>query len=170
MRKIWLGLAVGLMLGACGPREAAPPAASEAGRAITDPATIVRQVYEPYLAPEASAPALLEAAPWSNRLRGELAAMQSNSMAQGEPILDFDPLINAQDWQLSNVNVASDAVVEASHATVRASFHNAGRDDVVIYDLIWEDDRWKVDNVRGADWDLRTIITAPAEPEPPPAP
>jgi hypothetical protein len=41
---------------------------------------------------------------------------------------------------------------------VRASFTNAGQHEEVLYDLVWQDDRWKVDNVRTSEWDLRTII------------
>jgi len=172
MREILLGLALVCAVGACGPREAeeAPPAAqeAEAPRAITDPAAVVRTIYEPYLEPEGRPASLTEASPWSARLRRELAEMQTRSMEMGEPILDFDPLINAQDWQLGEIAVRADSVVEASHAVVRASFTNAGQREEVIYDLVWEDDRWKVDNVRGAEYDLRAIVTAP--PEPPPAP
>lgn len=166
MRGIWLGLACVAALGACGPREAAQAPASEAARAITDPAPVVRQLYDPYLETDGRTPPLLEAAPWSARMRAELEAMQALSMQVGEPILNFDPLINAQDWQLSDVSATADAVVEASHATVRAAFLNAGQREEVVYDLVWEDDRWKVDNVRGAEWDLRAIVTAPAEAAP----
>jgi len=168
MRGVFFSLAFGLALAACGPREQAEPPAAEAQRAIPDPAAVVRALYEPYLSPEGRTPALIEAAPWSNRMRGELEAMQARSMELGEPILNFDPLIDAQDWQLSEVSASADAVVEASHAVVRASFTNSGQRNEVTYDLVWEDDRWKVDNVRGAEYDLRAIVTAPADP--PPAP
>ena len=71
------------------------------------------------------------------------------------------PIIAAQDYQLSNLNVATEAVVEGSHASTRAAFDNSGTRTEVVYDLVWEDDRWKVDNIRGEGWDLRQIATAP---------
>jgi hypothetical protein len=83
--------------------------------------------------------------------------MMARSQAQGEPILDFDPLIDAQDYQLTNLNVTTDAVVANSHATVRANFTNAGAPSEVVYDLIWENGGWRVDNVRTSRWDLRAI-------------
>jgi len=163
MRAFLLGLALVSALGACGPREAAAPA-PEAARAITDPAPVVAQLYEPYLVRDGRTPGLLESAPWSTRMRGELEAMIARSNEIDEPILNFDPLINAQDWVLSDVNATTDAVVEGSHAVVRASFLNGGLREEVIYDLVWEDDRWKVDNVRAAEFDLRAIVTPPAAP------
>jgi len=55
--------------------------------------------------------------------------------------------------------LTSEALVEASHATVRARFQNGGLNEEVVYDLVWEDDRWKVDNIRAEGWDLRAIAT-----------
>jgi len=162
MRGFWMALGALACLAACGPRaeQAEPPAPT---RAITDPAPVVAQIYEPYLAANGRARPLLEAAPWSNSMREALVAMQARSAEMEGPILDFDPLINAQDWRLSDLSTTTDAAVEGSHAVVRASFVNAGVREEVIYDLVWEDDRWKVENVRGAQWNLRAIIT-PAPP------
>ena len=83
--------------------------------------------------------------------------MMARSQARGEPILDFDPLIDAQDYQLSDLNVTTDSVVENSHATVRANFVNAGAMSEVVYDLVWENGGWRVDNIRTSRWDLRLI-------------
>lgn len=137
------------------------PAGEGAGRAITDPAMVIRQLYDPYLTEGATFPSFREQAPWSNELWALLEAMTARSQAINEPILDFDPLIDAQDYQLTNLNVATDGMVEASHATVRASFQNAGQPAEVLYDMVWEDDRWKVNNIRTAAWDLRQIAAAP---------
>lgn len=164
MRAFVMGLALIFALGGCGAQEAKAP---EAARAITDPALVVAQLYDPYLVRDGQTPGLLDSAPWSNRMRGELEAMIARSNEIGEPILNFDPLINAQDWVLSDVATTTDAVVEGSHAVVRANFLNGGLREEVIYDLVWEDDRWKVDNVRAAEFDLRAIITAPVTVETP---
>ncbi len=148
------------LLAACSPQPAekaeAPPA-RETTRAITDPSAVIRPLYKRYMMPDTQFPGFLEEAPWSNDLRTQLAAMMARSQQINEPILDFDPLIGAQDFQLSNLNVANEAISEASHAVVRASFNNANQHIEIVYDLIWEDDRWKVDNIRGDGWDLRQI-------------
>jgi hypothetical protein len=88
--------------------------------------------------------------------------MMARSRAANEPILDFDPFIDAQDYEITGVTVATEALVERSSAVVRAQFVNLGQDKEVLYDLIWEADGWRVDNMRGQTWDLRQIITPPA--------
>jgi hypothetical protein len=162
-RNLIIGLGAAV-LAACSPPAGKQdePAADNAGRAMTDPAMVIRQLYEPYLTPGATFPDFQSQAPWSQSLWTTLQAMMARSQAINEPILDFDPLIAAQDYQLSNLNVANESIVEASHAVVRASFTNAATPTEVVYDLVWEDDRWKVDNIRGADWDLRQIASAPS--------
>jgi hypothetical protein len=162
-RNLIIGAGAAL-LAACSPpasQQDDAPAADSAGRAMTDPAMVIRQLYEPYLTPGATFPDFQNQAPWSASLWTTLQAMMARSQAINEPILDFDPLIAAQDYQLSNLNVANESIVEASHAVVRASFTNATTPTEVVYDMIWESDRWKVDNIRGADWDLRQIASAP---------
>jgi Protein of unknown function (DUF3828) len=160
-RNLIISAAAAALVACSPPAEKQDAPADSAGRAMTDPAMVIRQLYEPYLTQGATFPDFQNQAPWSASLWTTLQAMMARSQAINEPILDFDPLIAAQDYQLSNLNVATEGIVEASHAVVRASFTNATTPTEVIYDLVWEDDRWKVDNIRGADWDLRQIASAP---------
>lgn len=161
-RHLIIGLGAAA-LAACSPaaEKQEAPAADNAGRAMTDPAMVIRQLYEPYLTEGATFPDFQNQAPWSASLWTLLQAMMARSQAINEPILDFDPLIAAQDYQLANLNVATESMVEASSAVVRASFTNAATPTEVVYDMIWEGDRWKVDNIRGEGWDLRQIADAP---------
>jgi hypothetical protein len=161
-RTLLAGMGAAALMAACTPPQQQDPATPADGgaRAITDPAAVVRQLYEPYLTEGATLPPFREQAPWSNALWAQLEAMVARSQVSGEPILDFDPLIDAQDYELSNIQVTTDGLVEASHAVVRASFTNLGEQNEVIYDLVWEDDRWKVDNIRTASWDLRQIAAS----------
>lgn len=150
-------------LAACSPpaqKQAEPPAAADS-RAILDPAGVVRTLYAPYIVADAQAPALADAAPWSARMQADIAAMHARTQDGDGPALDFDPIIDAQDFQLSNISATTDAVVEGSHAVVRAQFNNIGEPQEVTYDLVWEDDRWKVDNIRTSEWDMRVIVTSP---------
>lgn len=148
-------------LAACSPagQEAETP---DAGRAITDPAAVIRPLYDPYIAHAEQFPSFRDQAPWSNELWTQLEAMMQRSETVNEPILDFDPLIGAQDYEIANLNVSTEALAEASHAVVRASFDNLGQRTEIVYDMVWEDDRWKVNNIRGDGWDLRQIATAPS--------
>lgn len=161
-RYLIIGLGAGA-LAACSPPagKQSEPAADGAGRVITDPAVVIRQLYEPYLTPGATLPDFQNQAPWSHALWVTLQAMMARSQAINEPILDFDPLIAAQDYQMADLDAVTESIVENSHAVVRARFTNASTPTEVVYDMIWEDDRWKVDNIRGADWDLRQIASAP---------
>jgi hypothetical protein len=152
-------------LAACSQEQAktgSEPPQSQA--AIADPAAVIRPLYDRYMAPDAQFPPLEDQAPWSQAMRAHLLTMMARSQATGEPILDFDPFVNAQDYQLSNLSVSTDGVVENSHAAVRAAFDNAGARTEVVYDLIWEAGGWKVDNIRGDGWDLRQIAAAPGAP------
>ncbi len=133
-----------------------PPEAPATG---PDPAETIRPLYDRYMTEGAEFPSLEQQAPWSAAMLASLQSMMARSQAQGEPILDFDPLIDAQDYQLTNLNVATEALAENSHATVRASFTNAGAPTEVVYDLIWENGGWRVDNIRSSRWDLRAITT-----------
>lgn len=158
-RRDVVGMVMIAALAACSRQEqkAEAPAA-----AAPDPASVIRPLYDRYLTEGAEFPDIRNQAPWSASLWAALEAMIARSQAINEPILDFDPLIDAQDYQLANLNVATEAVAENSHATVRASFTNAGRASEVVYDLVWEGGAWRVDNIRTAAWDLRQIATAPA--------
>ena len=161
MRRRELMLALGAAaLAACTPPQQSQDEAP--ARAATDPAAVIRPLYDRYMTPDAEFPSFQEQAPWSNGLWTLLAAMSQRSEQINEPILDFDPIIGAQDYQLSNLDVANEAISEGSHAVVRARFNNATTTQTnIVYDLIWEDDRWKVDNIRGEGWDLRQIAAAP---------
>ncbi|ANP45540.1 DUF3828 domain-containing protein [Candidatus Viadribacter manganicus] len=162
MRRRELVLALSAAaLAACTPPAAENTETAGRARAVTDPAGVLRPLYDRYMTPDAQFPDFREQAPWSNSLWTLLEAMTRRSEQINEPILDFDPVIGAQDYQLSDLNVQNEAISEGSHAVVRASFNNAGARTDIVYDLIWEDDRWKVDNIRGEGWDLRQIAAAP---------
>jgi hypothetical protein len=156
-RNLIIGLGAGALAACSPPAGKQDQPAASVGRAVTDPAAVIRQLYEPYLTPGATFPDFQNQAPWSDSLWATLQAMMARSEAINEPILDFDPLIAAQDHQLTNLNVVNESVVEGSHAVVRASFTNATTPTEIIYDMAWEDDRWKVDNIRGENWDLRQV-------------
>ena len=151
------------VLGACSPPQQqkvpetpAPPPA-EAPANAPDPALAVRPIYDRYLTEGAEFPEFRDQAPWSGELWSELEAMMRRSNEGDEPNLDFDPIIGAQDYRLTDLNVTTDGVVAGSHAVVRASFKNFGEQTDVLYDMVWDGHGWRVDNIRGRDWDLRRI-------------
>lgn len=146
-------LIAALALAACSPPS---PREQEAAPA-SDPAEVIRPLYERYLTDPAATtfPALEEQAPWSASMRQALVDMMARSRVANEPILDADPFVLAQDWRISAVAVSTDSVVANSHAVVRARFVNIGQPREVLFDMTWEGGGWRVDNIRGEDFDLR---------------
>lgn len=160
-RDLMLALSAAALAACTPPQAEKNETPADGARAVTDPASVIRPLYDRYSTPDAEFPSFQDQAPWSNSLWALLSTMSARSEAINEPILDFDPIIGAQDYQLSDLSVVNEAVSEGSHAVVRASFKNVTAQTEIIYDLIWEDDRWKVDNIRGEGWDLRQIAAAP---------
>jgi hypothetical protein len=159
-RAFILGLSLPA-LAACSPpqqqKTPAPPAPDSRAGPPPDPAAIVRPIYDRYLTEGAEFPELRDQAPWSGELWSQLEAMMQRSNQRNEPILDFDPIIGAQDYQIKDLNVTTDGVVAGSHAVVRAHFKNLGEPTDILYDMVWDGHGWRVDNIRGRDFDLRRI-------------
>lgn len=122
-----------------------------------DPVAQVRDIYTPYLAGR-DVKDILVAAPWMNDLHELLA--KAIALGKDEPILDGDPIVDAQDWALSNLNVALEAPPESGRARVLATFTNLGQPREIHFDLVKIGDRWQVDNIRSGDWDLRKHLVA----------
>lgn len=127
------------------------------------PSPTVQQLYAPYLAGGNTADALTNA-PLSPGLRAEVdkAILYGNLL--NEPVLDFDPIIFAQDGAITNVRIEQVGGTKDERAVARARFDNTGRPVVVTYELSRKDDVWQIDNIRGADGDLRGIIAAALRP------
>jgi len=155
-RRLFLSVTAGVALAAC-----SPPAGKqdEPAAAAPDPAEVIRPLYERYLTDPAATtfPTLEEQAPWSASMRQALIDMMARSQAANEPILDADPFVMAQDWRISAIAVSTDAVAVNSHAVVRARFVNIDQPGEVLFDLIWEDGGWRVDNIRGDGFNLREV-------------
>lgn len=161
-RDFTLGVTA-LALASCSPPSdpATQPAdASDApGEGFPDPALVVRPLYDRYTTPNATFPDFEHQAPWSTDLWRQLSAMTARSEALNEPILDFDPIIGAQDYELSGLTVTTESAVQNSHAAVRARFTNLNEPVEIVYYMVWEGDAWRVDNITGADWNLRDIAS-----------
>lgn len=144
-----------------------PPAETNTAAPADDPVTVVRPLYDRYLpgAPETQFPDLKDQAPWSAAMKQAIVDQEARfaAVTDGDPEgIDFDPFVNAQDWQLAQLDVTAENVVAQQHALVRARFTNAGAAQEVDYDMVWEDGGWRIDNMHsgaGADgWDLRALV------------
>ncbi|WP_160297825.1 DUF3828 domain-containing protein [Devosia chinhatensis] len=71
----------------------------------------------------------------------------AESTPEGEMgALSFDPYIDGQDYQLSNLEIG-EAEVDGDSAVVDVSFENFDRPTFLTYELVLEDDGWKIDDV-----------------------
>ncbi len=129
------------------PEVLVPPSAPPAARCpAPDPAALVAASYAPYTTGGAPAPALLDATCWSIGTRARLEAALDKAAAEGEYAPPgFDPIVDAQDWEVTNLRVR---VVDAG--TVEASFQNFGSPVTVTWEVVNEGGGWRVVDLRFA--------------------
>ncbi|MBW8881457.1 MAG: DUF3828 domain-containing protein [Asticcacaulis sp.] len=128
---------------------AAPALASPAFAELPDsPSQIVGKLYAPYLThPHASSEFIdksaiervrpFASAAFAAAIDKDQACMERE---QGICNLDWDVIINGQDWEVSNF------AIEGDGATVRAHFVNF-ESLTVTYHFIREGDVWKIDDI-----------------------
>lgn len=146
---------VAALLAACGGGAAAPG---------DDPVQTVQALYQPYLAEAATLPDLENVAPWTEDMEPLLARA-----ADSEYGLGFDPVIDGQDFEIANLEVALEGPADDRATTVRADFTNLGEATTVYFDMVRADDGWRVRDVHTDQWALRGLLAAlPAPAEAPP--
>ena len=132
----------------------------------TDPRSVVAAAYEPYLEGDDF--------DWGNYdglalYSKEMNALFNRDATESEAAveigrLDFDPLINAQDYQITNL-VIGEAAITGKTATVPVTFDNMGTPMVIEIDLVEEEYGWSIDDVKSVDgeiqYSLREILEAP---------
>ncbi len=77
--------------------------------------------------------------------------------------VNFDPLINAQDYDIAEISI-SDALVEGDSALVIASFDNFGEPQEIRFTLVHRAEGWKIDDIETRSgpypWRLSELLTA----------
>jgi hypothetical protein len=75
-------------------------------------------------------------------LKGQFEAAQRD-----EPgVLDFDPFVDAQDWDIPAVSIAvRDVGADKASATVK--FKNSGKATTVVLDLVKNKTQWQITNI-----------------------
>ncbi len=144
----------------------APVSASAAERA---PAEIVTEIYRIAGGPQGDFQTSgIEdkgvRAQLSRTLVKAMDAMNRRSKATDEPILDFDPITDAQDPSVNDLKIAPEAG-DPAHPIVDASFDSGAPErHIVRYVFVREGKAWKVDDISGGagegKWDLREIIAS----------
>jgi hypothetical protein len=114
----------------------------------------VAAIYDTYVSKEHNGLALDSDAKVRRYFEPALAALilkdRRQSSRRGEVgMLDFDPFVDAQDWQISDLAIA---VEESGPGKARATvkFKNADRQSTVVLDLAKIGKAWKIGNVTWA--------------------
>ena len=129
------------LVGSATPLVAADPSAHD----------FVAAIYDTYVSKERNGLALDNDAKVRRYFEPTLAALilkdRRQASRRGEVgILDFDPFVDAQDWQISDLAIAvEDAGPEKVRATVK--FKNVDKPSAVLLELVKIGKTWKISNV-----------------------
>jgi hypothetical protein len=137
----------------------ASPASDSAGAIAA-----VTALYQPYLKHQNNAPAWYQALPMTPELAALVQRDQANTQAGDEGAVEADPIIAAQDFELTDLSVTADGAFANGRGVVTAHFKNIGEETDVHYDVVERasDHAWLIDNVRSKDSDLRALLAPPA--------
>ena len=124
--------------------------------------SFVQAIYDQYKGKDAKGVELTGNAAVRRYFAPALAALiiKDRGQARGEVgKLDADPFIDAQDWEIDDVNVAlRDVAADKAIATV--SFKNLGERQTVVLELVKLKQDWRIANIT---WDrnarLRGLLT-----------
>ena len=112
-----------------------------------DPVTLIAAIYKTYtdIGPgDDGMPGLPGV--YSQRLQA-LIDKDAQETPEGEVgRLDWDVFVDGQDWQLTELKIAPVAN-DGANAQVRATFKNFGEPRDLLYTLVAEDGRWRIDDV-----------------------
>ena len=136
-----------------------------AGAGIVSPKDIVENLYAPYLADphaeQTDGPSALDAIR-SKASKTLKHAIHRNDVCerreQGVCNIDFDIIIDAQDWDISHFAVTDGEDQATGLPVVTARFTN-GYPREVRYYFISEEGAWKIDDVQASQHDKRGKIT-----------
>jgi hypothetical protein len=136
---------------------------------VPPPEVLVRSLYATYLdgADGSGSPFVDDGVRARVFSRALVAALVADEVAaEGEVgALGFDPIIDGQDYELHDVQLATERLEEGQAATVVATFTNLDHPSVLRYALVWEDGGWRVDDIVATSdpsWGLRALLTEAA--------
>jgi hypothetical protein len=151
IRTAILALAAGLALAGC---DKVDP---------NGPVPVVEKLYEPYLKAGDTA-AALDTAPMTTDLHAVVDKAGEYGKLLDEPVLDFDPIVFAQEAEIKNLRVTQVGATKDEAAIARASFDNVGKPATVTFDMKRQGGAWLIDNIKGEGGDLRGIIAMAIKP------
>jgi hypothetical protein len=176
--KIWIGMMAASALAMAAPMalassksqaKAEDDAPTATAPQETSPEDAVRALYSPYLPGGDERKSAFDneaerAKRFTASLTKELKAYFARQEKAGEPGgLDFDPIVNGQDYKIGQLEVRADKTVPGKTAVVIAEFKNFDESARLKFKLAFEGGVWKVDDIaslRDPIWDLRDLLKA----------
>jgi hypothetical protein len=135
--------------------------AASAAPVFADPAGLVRYAYEAYANGDAAGIDLMEL--YSPSLQALFDADEARTMEGDIGALDFDPFVNGQDHELTELEVI-EAITNGDQSLVAVSFYNFGDFNQLMFTLVHRAEGWKIDDIEsvqpGSEWRLSEILAA----------
>lgn len=125
--------------------------ASPALAAEPSPRDFVTAIYDAYRGKDAHGTPLDDDAAIHRYFEPKLAAAmikdrRAAKRRQEVGTLDFDPFVDAQDWEIASFDIAvNDTGAGKAIATIK--FANAGSNSTVVLDLVKTKNEWKISNI-----------------------
>jgi hypothetical protein len=107
------------------------------------PEALLEAFYEPYLSGEFTD----DESVFRSAALNQLYADDARNTPEGDQgAISFDPYIDGQDFEITKLEIG-EATIKGDKAEVEVSFDNFDRPTTIIYDLVREEDSWKIDDV-----------------------
>ena len=153
---------IALGIGATAPMLLLSPAYSASCEG--DPLNIVKSLYNPYMVGhwnscpdmdlvrscyvhDDTVPADLSISAFATKKLVKLII--ANRQWEKASDLDFDVIVNGQDWTLSDLNVEALPEPKPTQCAVAAEFSNFGHHMTITYEFVLEEGKWLIDDVHG---------------------
>jgi hypothetical protein len=107
-----------------------------------DPVGLIQSIYKTYQTDDPGLPHV-----YSRRLQALVDADEKNTPEGEVGRLDWDVFVDGNDWRISKLQVTL-AAQSGDRAQVRASFDNHGKPRRIVFDLVRENGRWLIDDIR----------------------
>lgn len=135
--------------------------ATATGFAQGTPQAFLEGIYKPYLAKESKGTSLSTDAEIRRHFASPLADaiikdFNAAAKRQDVPLLNGDPFIDAQDWEISDLRIDV-KMAGAKWATGTVRFTNMKERETVTLDLVLTADGWRIGEIRSRSGSLRAL-------------
>jgi hypothetical protein len=125
------------------------------------PRAFLEAIYKRYTSGEAKGVSISNRTQLDRYFTANLAADIDRDFAASKrknepPMLNGDPFVDAQDWEIKNVRIAVSQENSAG-AMGTVQFNNAGQERTIRYDLVRTAYGWRIDDIKWREGSLRGL-------------